>query len=168
MFMIKLVHLIHYSDKKISFRKTEMFFDFQNWLWKLKMSNFWSAQSKNLIKCQKVILRLHLNAWNQLNFTYTTVKFHNCYLYLATIKLPGGLHVKPVWWQVWFWHLLQANAKPRLLMSLEVKCGSCGNGSWSLLSLSSVGDPRIPSNCARFITWKAGWDCSWNWLTFFL
>ena len=59
--------------------------------------------------------------------------------YLATIKLPGGLHVKPVLGLDGLRHLLQANAKPRLLLwSLEVQSG--GLKTWNLLGLASICD----------------------------
>ena len=37
--------------------------------------------------------------------------------YLTTVKLSSGLHVKPVRGQRRFRHLLEADAKPRLLMA---------------------------------------------------
>ena len=57
MLLIKLVLLIRYSDKKIIFRKIELIFGLQNWLWKLKLSNFWQSSIKRSYKISKVPLR---------------------------------------------------------------------------------------------------------------
>ena len=51
--LMKVVLLIKYSDKKIIFRKIQLSFGLQNWLWKLKMSNFWQSSIKMPYKISK-------------------------------------------------------------------------------------------------------------------
>ena len=50
---MKIFLLIKYSDKKIIFRKIQLNFGLQNWLWKLKMSNFWQFSIKMPYKISK-------------------------------------------------------------------------------------------------------------------
>ena len=85
--LMKVVLLIKYSDKKIIFRKIQLSFGLQNWLWKLKMSNFWQSSikmpykiTKNpfrwLIQMQKSI-EFQLHHWEipQLSTYYCRLKF---------------------------------------------------------------------------------------------
>ena len=51
--LMKVVLLIKYSDEKIIFRKIQLSFGLQNWLWKLKMSNFWQFSIKMPYKISK-------------------------------------------------------------------------------------------------------------------
>ena len=51
--LMKIGLLIKYSDKKIIFRKIQLNFGLQNWLWKLKMSTFWQSSIKRPYKISK-------------------------------------------------------------------------------------------------------------------
>ena len=79
MLLIKLVLLIKYSYEKIIFGTIELMFGFQNWLWKLKMSNFWQSVIKRSYKYQKILLGSSFKCKKLLNFTCTTEKFNNRY-----------------------------------------------------------------------------------------
>ena len=64
MLLIKLVFLIRYSDKKIIFRKIVLIFGLQNWLWKLKISNFLQSSIKWFYKILKNSrIEFHLHHW---------------------------------------------------------------------------------------------------------
>ena len=53
MLLMKVVLLIKYSEKKIIFRKIQLNFGLNNWLWKVKMSNFCQSSIKMPYKISK-------------------------------------------------------------------------------------------------------------------
>ena len=57
MMLIKIVVLIWYSNKKIIFMKFKLCFGPKNWLWILKMPNFWRPCTKLSCKISKNPLR---------------------------------------------------------------------------------------------------------------
>ena len=63
MLLIKVVHLIQYSNKKTNFRKIKLILDLENWSWKLKNAVFWQPSIKRFYKVSKNPLRMFI--WMQ-------------------------------------------------------------------------------------------------------
>ena len=64
----KVVLLIKYSDEKIIFRKIQLSSGLQNWLWKLKMSNFWWSSIKMPYKIIKKPFRRLIQTQKSIEF----------------------------------------------------------------------------------------------------
>ena len=79
MLLIKVILLIKYSYEKIVVRKIVLNFGSQNWLWKLKMSDFSLSSIKRSYKISKNSLRMLFGIQTPIEFHRTTKKFHNCH-----------------------------------------------------------------------------------------
>ena len=73
--------LIHYSQKKIIFRKLESIFDTVKWSGKSEFSHFWSIPHSSISKNEKFLSAWSFLSKNYPNFAYPILIFHNQYVH---------------------------------------------------------------------------------------
>ena len=124
--LIKVVHLIQYSNKKTNFREINLILNLKNWHWNQKYPAFDSSQSNSLRRYQKILWRCSFGCKSLSNFFCLTMKFHNChhtnarffttipYFYLVLVPLLNrkmALDYSTILHSPWenflwpFWHL---------------------------------------------------------------
>ena len=97
---MKVILLIKYSDKKIILRKIQLNSGLQDWLQKLKMSNFWQSLIKRSNKTSKIRLwGGSFKSKNLLNFNCNTEKFYNCH-HTSNDAAAAYCRALPHWWLI--------------------------------------------------------------------
>ena len=82
MSLLKVVHLIQYSNKKINFRKIKLILDLENWHPKLKNAIFWQPSIKRFYKKSKTPLRMFIWMQKSIEFHlphYESLQLSSCY-----------------------------------------------------------------------------------------